>query len=210
MWLIQFTIDLLPAAENDGCGSQYCLGRSFLPFGEEDSLIGSAANDNRFPGQRLEAETGLHYNYFRDYDPTTGRYLQSDPIGLAGGINTYGYVNGNPVMYTDPTGENPVAGCAVGSFAGPPGCAAGATAGLGVMALMAILSMSGDTPDDEVEKETQDLGQCKMEDEDAKRKKNCEALRQSILNTCFGLTGRKRMACFEAANTSYRQCMGQE
>jgi RHS repeat-associated protein len=49
-----------------------------LPFGEEYSLIGSAANDNRFLGQRYEAETGLHYNHWRDYDPTTGSYLQSD------------------------------------------------------------------------------------------------------------------------------------
>ncbi|MEP4189701.1 MAG: RHS repeat-associated core domain-containing protein, partial [Sneathiella sp.] len=79
--------------------------RTQLPFGSEDSLTGSAANDNRFPGQREEAETGLHYNYFRDYDPTTGRYLQSDPIGLNGGINTYGYTGGNPVNYADPEGK---------------------------------------------------------------------------------------------------------
>ncbi|WP_159104355.1 RHS repeat domain-containing protein [Sneathiella glossodoripedis] len=78
---------------------------SFLPFGEEDSILGSAVNDNRFPGQRLSPETGLHYNYWRDYDPTTGRYLQSDPIGLAGGINTYGYVHGNPVNYVNPDGK---------------------------------------------------------------------------------------------------------
>uniref|UniRef100_UPI00137B1350 RHS repeat domain-containing protein n=1 Tax=Steroidobacter cummioxidans TaxID=1803913 RepID=UPI00137B1350 len=58
----------------------------------------------RFPGQIYVAETGLNYNYFRDYDPSTGRYAQSDPIGLGGGLNVYGYVNGNPVSFLDPQG----------------------------------------------------------------------------------------------------------
>jgi RHS repeat-associated protein len=60
--------------------------------------------DMRFPGQRYDAASGLHYNYFRDYDPATGRYVQSDPIGLAGGISTYGYVGGNPMSGIDPLG----------------------------------------------------------------------------------------------------------
>jgi RHS repeat-associated protein len=65
----------------------------------------TAVNPLRFPGQQHDANTGLHYNYFRDYDPATGRYLETDPIGLAGGTNLYVYVGGNPVNAVDSTGE---------------------------------------------------------------------------------------------------------
>jgi RHS repeat-associated protein len=58
----------------------------------------------RLPGQIYDAETGLSYNYFRDYDPATGRYMESDPIGLAGGVSTFGYVGGNPLSSIDPSG----------------------------------------------------------------------------------------------------------
>ena len=56
------------------------------------------------PGQYYDAETGLHYNYFRDYDPKTGRYIQADPIGLKGGMNQFAYVDGNPLKWIDPFG----------------------------------------------------------------------------------------------------------
>lgn len=62
----------------------------------------------RFAGQYYDPETGLHYNYFRDYNPKTGRYMESDPIGLDGGLNTYGYVGGNPVNFVDPLGLDPI------------------------------------------------------------------------------------------------------
>ena len=58
----------------------------------------------RFPGQYFDSETGKHYNYFRDYDPALGRYVESDLIGLSGGLNTYSYVWQAPLSYLDPHG----------------------------------------------------------------------------------------------------------
>jgi len=87
------------------------------PFGnspaEEQPTPGLAVfqQNLRFPGQQYESFGGRHYNHFRDYDPSTGRYIQSDPIGLEGGINTYAYVLSNPLSYVDPLGLQTVLAC---------------------------------------------------------------------------------------------------
>ncbi|WP_328516390.1 RHS repeat-associated core domain-containing protein, partial [Ralstonia pseudosolanacearum] len=83
------------------------------PFGatlpdENPTSLGSFTYNLRFPGQIYDQETGKHYNANRDYDPATGKYIQSDPIGLRGGSpSTYAYVDGNPLRYTDASGLCP-------------------------------------------------------------------------------------------------------
>ncbi|MGE0721911.1 MAG: RHS repeat-associated core domain-containing protein [Novosphingobium sp.] len=75
------------------------------PWGNAILLAGTAAIRLGYPGQWHDGTSGLYQNWHRDYDPTLGRYMETDPIGLAGGTNLYAYVGGNPVNVVDPRGE---------------------------------------------------------------------------------------------------------
>jgi RHS repeat-associated protein len=77
------------------------------PFGNTQPS-GTLTFNHRFPGQYYDRETGLHHNGFRDLHPPSGRYIESDPVGLAAGLNTYAYVRNNPLIHADPTGKVPV------------------------------------------------------------------------------------------------------
>jgi len=84
------------------------------PFGtaaanQNPAGLGVFTYNLRFPGQYYQAETGLNQNVNRDYDPLTGKYIESDPIGLKGGVNTYVYALQNPILYSDPKGLEAVA-----------------------------------------------------------------------------------------------------
>ncbi len=83
---------------------QVVWSADYEPFGRVSTLTNTIDQQIRFPGQYEDAESGLYYNYFRTYDPSTGRYTQSDPIGLYGGLNSFAYVGNNPLVSKDPFG----------------------------------------------------------------------------------------------------------
>ena len=123
------------------------------PFGttqpnENPSSLGNFTYNLRFPGQQYDPAVGLHYNYFRDYDPGIGRYVESDPIGLKGGPNTYLYADARSLEVSDPRGLNPAtgavwggnAGTAIGGIlGGPPGAWIGRVIGTGIGAGLGYL-----------------------------------------------------------------------
>jgi RHS repeat-associated protein len=76
-------------------------------FGEQQATSNGFVLNLRSPGQYFDAESGLNYNVNRDYEAATGRYIQSDPIGLAGRLNMYAYVGNKPLGYIDPLGLAP-------------------------------------------------------------------------------------------------------
>jgi RHS repeat-associated protein len=77
---------------------------NYGPFAEMSTVPSGIVQNLRLPGQEFDIETGFYHNGFRDYVPGWGRYLESDPIGLGGGMNTYAYVEGNPLRLADPMG----------------------------------------------------------------------------------------------------------
>jgi RHS repeat-associated protein len=154
------------------------------PFGvnvpdENPSALGAFEFPLRFPGQYADKETNLYFNYFRDYDPAIGRYVESDPIGLLGGLNTYVYVRANPIRFNDPLGllasDDPVS---------PNTC-----------------QVANKPPPRELF--MPDLP-C---DDQGKPDRKCWCTYLSDMQTCVGLPGRRAPICAELARAKLTECL---
>ena len=116
------------------------------PFGnnvpdENPSGLGTFDLPLRLPGQYFDKETNLHYNYFRNYDPSIGRYGESDLIGLLGGLNTYAYGRSDPLRRTDPTGL--FDGSGMGLVAAVPAVVLAAAAAPVVVSVVTLAAAGG-------------------------------------------------------------------
>jgi RHS repeat-associated protein len=110
--------------------------KGLRPFGETITITGTVMNNLRFPGQYYDAETGSHQNWYRDYKPEIGRYLEADPIGLLGGVNLFTYVGNNPVNKKDPSGLIIAIPVGIAACMANPACASAVLAGGAATAAM--------------------------------------------------------------------------
>lgn len=144
----------------------------------------------RYPGQVADAESGLFYNYFRSYSSTTGRYSQPDPIGLDGGWNRFGYVDGNPLRYTDSDGRL--------AFLAIPGvCAAGGCEALAAGVIM--MSTPGKKAIKSIAQKIRDI--CTPDDKDP-----CEEQQELEELACGKYRGWMYRACMERASIRGDMC----
>ena len=178
------------------------------PFGETATSSGAKETNLRLPGQYYDFESSYHYNLMRDYDARTGRYLQSDPIGLAGGMNRFAYAAANPVNFVDPRGENPLVAGILGAAefcAANPACSGAVAAGM--------IYMMGDknSPADQAANKANNGKFCVNEPISDDKFKECNEILDIDTNTCKGIT-RKRgkvagTKCHQSAMERYAACL---
>jgi RHS repeat-associated protein len=170
----------------------------------------------RYSGQYSLNESGLYYNYFRDYDPQTGRYIESDPIGLYGGsFSTYAYVAGNPITNTDPLGLAPPGQGSQGGYQIPCTWPGGCIYQPGTPENAQAAQQLGDALDNAVDAIKAAAAKAARAIENAcsskTKEQNCRALYDTIVRSCWSITDpKKRQRCFEAAKSSYEECISQD
>ena len=187
-----------PVMATDASGT-VVWAASYLPFGGIREVLvdtGVVGQDIRFPGQWFQAETGLHQNWHRDYDPTAGRYLQADPLGLVDGPSVYGYARQNPVRFTDPTGEFAQTGALC--LAGPVGCTVAAviTVAAGIVAIADPFDLTSSAPTPRPSNSDEECG----DDED-----ECNKKREIEETSCYAFANRRGGG--RSAKANLKLCM---